>query len=113
MDSNIQLNEDYKPNFSSFLNFFKELFSKSEKEKEDKALNNDIEKIKKEEDNVNIKRLEKDIGSHEIIKKRKPTRNSTRNANTDNEVKENTELINTDNTVKENTELINKEKEDR
>lgn len=112
MDSNIQLNEDYKPNFSNFLNFFKDLFSESGKE-EDKELNNDIEKIKKEQDNVHINGLEKDIESHEIIKRRKTTRNSTRNANTDNVVKENTELINTDNMVKENTELINKEKEDR
>ena len=112
MDSNIQLNEDYKPNFSNFLNFFKDLFSESGKEK-DKELNNDIEKIKKEQDNVHINGLEKDIESHEIIKRRKTTRNSTRNANTDNVVKENTELINTDNMVKENTELINKEKDDR
>ncbi len=34
MDSNIQLNEDYKPNFFKFFKLFKDLFSESGKEEE-------------------------------------------------------------------------------
>ena len=104
MNSNVQLNENYKFRMSYVLNFFKDIVSASE-EVEDKELNNRIEKIRQEQDNAYMTSLEKEIQTHEVSKKKKSDRNSTKETKIKGTIKEN---INS-----RNNEIILDEEKDR
>lgn len=93
MNSNPQLNENYKFRFAYVLNIFKDMVSASE-EIEDKELNNRIDKVVKAQDNEYLQGLEKEMETHEVSKKRKSTRNSAKEGIIKEAVKENASLGN-------------------
>lgn len=95
MNSNPQLNEDYKFRISYVFNFFKDMVSASG-EIEDKELNNRIEQVIQAQDNVYMKKLEEEIETHEVSKKRKSTRNSAKENIIKENIKENVSLENND-----------------
>lgn len=104
MNSNPQLNEDYKFRFSYVLNFFKDMVSASG-EIEDKELNNRIEQVIQAQDNAYMERLEKEIETHDVSKKRKTTRNSAKKNIINEAVKDNIGL--------KNNEVVYDEDKDR
>ena len=108
MDSNTQLNEDYKFRFAYVVELVKDMFSTSG-EVEDKELKNRIEKIRQEQDNAHMASLEKEIETHEVSRKRKSTRNSAKETVNSNTVKEN--VINE--TILENNDVVLDEEKDR
>lgn len=103
MNSNTQLNEDYKFKISYVLKFFKDMVSTSE-EVENKELGARIEQIKNEQDIKHITDLEKDVETHEVIKKRRTTKNSTKGTKINDVVEEKINSIN-------NEEILDEEKD--
>lgn len=87
MNSNAQLNENYKFRISNVINFFKDMVSASGEE--EKELNIRIEKIRQEQDNAYMAKLEKEIEIYKVSKKRKSDRNSAKDTKINDSIKEN------------------------
>lgn len=63
MDSNTQVNEDYKFRLAYVADLIKDIFSSSGEIK-DKKLDERIEKVKKEQDSKHLANLEKDVENY-------------------------------------------------
>lgn len=103
MDSNVQVNEDYKFKISYIFNFFRDISSTSEVV-EDNELSNKIDQIKKEQDNTHIESLEKDIETHESYKNKKLNKKAVKKNNINNSIEEN---------MQQESEIILDEEKDR
>lgn len=104
MNSNTQLNENYKFKLAYVAEFIKDMFSVS-KEAEDINVKNRIEQVKQQQDTQYVQKLEKDVETHEVSRKRKSTRNSAKENIIKEAVKESSSL--------ENNEVILDEEKDR
>lgn len=91
MNNNAQV--DYKFKISYILNFFKDMVSSSG-DVEDKELSDRIKKVEEEQDTQYIEMLKKEIETHDVSKKRKTTRNSTKGTKNNDIVEENMKSIN-------------------
>lgn len=98
MNSKAQVNEDYKFRFAYVVDLIKDMFSSSE-EVEDKELNDRIKKVEQEQDTKYIESLKKEIETHDVTKKRKSARNSTRETEISDVVNEHTKSMNNDKVI--------------
>lgn len=104
MNSNTQVNEDYKFRFAYVVDLVKSIFLSSG-EIENKELLARIEEVKNEQDNKHITNLEKEIEKHEVTTKRRTTRNSGKETKINSSVKENMSSIDNEVILDEEKEL--------
>lgn len=104
MNSNAQVDVDYKFRMAHVFDIVKELISTSENE-EDKEVSNKVKEIEKKQDNEYLKNLENGLKIHGVTDKRSGTRDSDKKVKVSDTVKENTIL--------NNKEVILDEEKDR
>ncbi len=103
MDSNTQVNENYKFKIKYVIEFLKDMVSESG-DVDDKELNSQIRMVEEQQDTKHISSLEKDIETHQITKNKRTSKSSSKEAKINNDVKEKTNSIN-------NEAILDEEKE--